>query len=207
MSNSTAPTLADQNSPSSDGILPIVQAMLFASEQPISVENLVSLLQTEFVDIDEMQVENVLQQITQQLEGGGLILNELETGYRIEVKDIYLDWVYRLFEQSPPRLSRALLETLAIMAHKQPVTRAEVEAVRGVAVSTQIMGQLRHFGWVKSAGVKEVPGHPMLWVTTQKLLDDLGLASKAQLTDKLDSIVAEFMAEQQEAQRQTAIDI
>ena len=186
---------------------PIIQAMLFASDQPVAVENLLILLQTEWPDVTLQEVETCLQQIEASLQGGGLVLQKSEFGYRIQVAETYLDWVYRLFEQSPPKLSRALLETLAIMAHKQPVTRAEVEAVRGVSVSSQIMAQLKQFGWIKSAGVKEVPGHPTLWVTTQKLLDDLGLSSKSQLIEQLDKIVEDFMNEQKDAQSQVSIDL
>ena len=186
---------------------PIIQAMLFASDQPIAAENLLILLQTEWPDATLQEVEQCLQQIEAALQGGGLVLQKSEFGYRIQVAETYLDWVYRLFEQSPPKLSRALLETLAIMAHKQPVTRAEVEAVRGVSVSSQIMAQLKQFGWIKSAGVKEVPGHPTLWVTTQKLLDDLGFSSKSQLIEQLDKIVEDFMTEQKEAQSQVSIDL
>ena len=186
---------------------PIIQAMLFASDQPVAVENLLILLQTEWPDVTLQEVETCLQQIEASLQGGGLVLQKSEFGYRIQVAETYLDWVYRLFEQSPPKLSRALLETLAIMAHKQPVTRAEVEAVRGVSVSSQIMAQLKQFGWIKSAGVKEVPGHPTLWVTTQKLLDDLGFNSKSQLIEQLDKIVEDFMTEQKEAQSQVSIDL
>jgi segregation and condensation protein B len=186
---------------------PIIQAMLFASDQPVAVENLLILLQTEWPDVTLQEVETCLQQIEASLQVGGLVLQKSEFGYRIQVAETYLDWVYRLFEQSPPKLSRALLETLAIMAHKQPVTRAEVEAVRGVSVSSQIMAQLKQFGWIKSAGVKEVPGHPTLWVTTQKLLDDLGFSSKSQLIEQLDKIVEDFMTEQKEAQSQVSIDL
>lgn len=179
-------------------ILPILQAMLFASQEPVASEQLLEILQVDFVDLTAKDLAGYLAAMEDFLAGSGLELTESDLGFRVEVKQEYLDFVYKLFAQKPPRLSRALLETLAILAHKQPVTRAEIEEVRGVAVSSQIMGQLRQFGWVRTAGTKQVPGRPTLWVTTEKLLNDLGISEKQQLIEELEQIIVDYRSEQQD---------
>lgn len=179
-------------------ILPILQAMLFASQEPVASEQLLEILQVDFVDLTAKDLAGYLSAMEDFLAGSGLELTESDLGFRVEVKQEYLDFVYKLFAQKPPRLSRALLETLAILAHKQPATRAEIEEVRGVAVSSQIMGQLRQFGWVRTAGTKQVPGRPTLWVTTEKLLNDLGISEKQQLIDELEQIIVDYRSEQQD---------
>lgn len=179
-------------------ILPILQAMLFASQEPVASEQLLEILQVDFVDLTAKDLAGYLAAMEDFLAGSGLELTESDLGFRVEVKQEYLDFVYKLFAQKPPRLSRALLETLAILAHKQPATRAEIEEVRGVAVSSQIMGQLRQFGWVRTAGTKQVPGRPTLWVTTEKLLNDLGISEKQQLIDELEQIIVDYRSEQQD---------
>ncbi|WFE68455.1 SMC-Scp complex subunit ScpB [Thiomicrospira sp. R3] len=180
-------------------LYPIVSALVFSADQPLSNERLVALLKSKdgFNKTTTKDLMAVVDVLKSRLEDSGIQLVATSEGYRVEVLKDYLDWVYLLFEQNPPKLSRALLETLAIMAHKQPITRAEVESIRGVAVSTQIMNQLKHHGWVKSAGTKQVPGHPTLWVTTDKLVQDLGLTSKDALIEKLDRLVNDFLSDKQ----------
>lgn len=180
-------------------LYPIVTALILSAQQPLPEASLLALLKTHdrFKALKPKDLASVLAVFEQCLAQTGVALVLSAEGYRVEVLKDYLDWVYQLFEQTPPKLSRALLETLAIMAHRQPVTRAEVEAIRGVAVSTQIMNQLKQHGWVKSAGVKQVPGHPTLWVTTDKLLHDLGLGSKETLIEQLDQLINGYVADKQ----------
>lgn len=178
-------------------VYPIVNALLFASDEPVEFERLLELLQVEFPDLLPSDLEEVLAQIDINLANSGVVLSHTDAGFQIQIAEDYLPWVYKLFEQSPPRLSRALLETLSIITHKQPITRPEIEEIRGVAVSTYIMGQLREFGWVRTAGKKETPGRPTLWATTDKLVADLSLKSKDELIAKLDQIIEEFMATQE----------
>jgi len=180
-------------------LYPIVSALIFSAQQPLSEASLMALVKTDdgFKSLKPKDLAVVLDVFKQSLAHTGVALVLSAEGYRVEVLKGYLDWVYQLFEQNPPKLSRALLETLAIMAHRQPVTRAEVEAIRGVAVSTHIMNQLKQHGWVKSAGVKQVPGHPTLWVTTDKLLQDLGLSSKESLVEQLDQLINGFVMDKQ----------
>lgn len=188
-------------------LYPIVQALVFSSDQPLSAQTLFELLQLEYPDIELADVQSVLLEIKQSLAGSGLVLAEIGETVRIQVADDYLDWVYKLYQQNPPKLSRALLETLSIMAHRQPITRSEIEAIRGVSVSSPIMAQLKQQGWIKALGQKDVPGHPTLWGTTPKLLEDLGLSSKQALIDQLETIVQRFIQEQEQAQSQNRIDL
>ncbi|WP_044412047.1 SMC-Scp complex subunit ScpB [Thiomicrospira microaerophila] len=180
-------------------LYPVVTAWLLSAQQPLSETYMLRLLNShqDFKKVKAPDLNAVLDVFQTCLAHSGVALVPSDAGYRVEVVKDYLDWVYSLFEQSPPKLSRALLETLAIMAHRQPVTRAEVEAIRGVSVSTQIMNQLKQHGWVKSAGVKQVPGHPTLWVTTDKLLQDLGLSSKERLIEQLDQQINHFLSDKQ----------
>ncbi|UQB43393.1 SMC-Scp complex subunit ScpB [Thiomicrospira microaerophila] len=180
-------------------IYPIVTGLLMSASEPLSEARLMGLLKkdAQYADLKLKDIKRVLDEFSDCLNHSGAALVVSNEGYRLEVVKDILPWVYQLFEQTPPKLSRALLETLAIMAHKQPITRAEVEAVRGVAVSSQIMNQLKQHGWVKSAGSKPVPGHPTLWVTTDKLLQDLGLTTKEALVAQLDSLVNSFLTDKQ----------
>jgi segregation and condensation protein B len=108
-------------------------------------------------------------------------LIEVGSGYRFQVRALYAPWVGKLWEEKPQRLSRALLETLAIIAYRQPVTRAEIENIRGVVVSTQIIRTLLDREWIAVAGHREVPGRPALLATTRQFLDAFSLKSLAEL--------------------------
>ena len=164
-----------------DNDLPnILEALLLASDQPLSLDALQRLL-TEDGSGDRKVLRAALESLQQRYEGTALSLDEVASGWRIRVVDSYADWVHRLWAERPPKLSRALLETLAIICYRQPVTRSDIEEVRGVTVSSNILRTLTDRGWVREAGVKEVPGRPALLVTTPQLLDDLGLKSLDEL--------------------------
>ena len=106
---------------------------------------------------------------------GGFELKEVASGWRFQVREGLAPWVNRLWEEKPQKYSRALLETLALIAYRQPITRGEIEDIRGVSVSSQIMRTLLDRGWVKVVGHKEVPGRPGLYATTKEFLDYFGL--------------------------------
>lgn len=158
----------------------ILEALLLASDQPLSLDALQRLL-TEDGAGDRKTLRAALETLQQRYEGTALALDEVASGWRIRVVDNYADWVHRLWAERPPKLSRALLETLAIICYRQPVTRSDIEEVRGVTVSSNILRTLTDRGWIREAGVKEVPGRPALLVTTPQLLDDLGLKSLDEL--------------------------
>ncbi len=154
----------------------ILEALLLASELPLSVEQLHRLLGHE-LGLSKKDLRDALQRLAQGLEGRAAELKEVASGWRIQVRSDYAAWVSKLWQEKPPRLSRALLETLALICYRQPITRGEIEEVRGVAMSPNIIRTLLDRGWIREVGVKEVPGRPSLFGTAQQLLDDLNLKS------------------------------
>lgn len=154
----------------------ILEALLLASELPLSIDQLHRLLGPE-LGVGKKDLRDALTALAAGLEGRAAELVEVASGFRIQVRQSYAEWVSKLWQEKPPRLSRALLETLAIICYRQPVTRGEVEEIRGVALSPNIVRTLLERGWIREVGVKEVPGRPSLFGTTQQLLDDLGLKS------------------------------
>ncbi|MCK5770884.1 MAG: SMC-Scp complex subunit ScpB [Algiphilus sp.] len=158
----------------------ILEALLLASDQPLSLNALQSLLAEDGAG-DRKALRAALERLQRRYEGTALALTEVASGWRISVVDDYAAWVHRLWQEKPPKLSRALLETLAIICYRQPVTRSDIEEIRGVTVSANILRTLGERGWVREAGVREVPGRPALLITTSQLLDDLGLRSLDEL--------------------------
>ncbi|AXQ29232.1 SMC-Scp complex subunit ScpB [Solimonas sp. K1W22B-7] len=154
----------------------ILESLLLASELPLSLEQLHRLLGPE-LGVGKKEIRAGLDALTQALEGRATELSEVASGFRIQVRPSYAEWVSRLWQEKPPRMSRALLETLAIICYRQPVTRGEVEEIRGVALSPNIIRTLLERGWIRELGVKEVPGRPSLFGTTHQMLDDLNIKS------------------------------
>lgn len=154
----------------------ILEALLLASEQPLSMEQLHRLLAAD-LGVGKKDIREALERLTANLMPRAAEVQEVASGYRIQVKKEYAEWVSRLWQEKPPKLSRALLETLALICYRQPITRGEIEEVRGVALSPNIIRTLLERGWIREVGQKEVPGRPSLFGTTHQLLDDLNLKS------------------------------
>jgi segregation and condensation protein B len=159
----------------------IIEAALMVAGYPLSV----SALQNLFADEEKpthAELKSILAAIKERFNGhGGIELQEVANGYRFQTKPELSPWLSRLTEERPPRYSRAFLETLAIIAYKQPITRAEIEDIRGVAVSTNIMKTLVEREWVRIIGYKEVPGKPAIYGTTKTFLDYFNLKSLTEL--------------------------
>ncbi len=158
----------------------IIEAALLASERPLSADRILGLFQADAghgcTQVPTRQdIKEALATLQAECENRGLELIEVSSGYRYQVRQSYGEWINRMFEERAPRYSRALLETLALICYKQPITRAEIEDVRGVAVSTNIIRTLLDREWIKLVGHRDVPGKPALYGTTRKLLDDLSL--------------------------------
>lgn len=154
----------------------ILEAVLFAASEPVSLKDLVSACNVVESDgFGPAEVEAALERLASHYRERAVELVRSAGGYRFRVRRHYSQAVQAAQPDRPLRLSRALLETLAIIAYRQPVTRAEIEDIRGVAVSTQIMRTLVEREWVHVVGHKEVPGRPGLYATTKAFLDDLGL--------------------------------
>lgn len=152
----------------------IIEGALFAVGAPLSLTQIKQLLDKDDVP-ENNELKEILAELSDDYRERGVELKEVASGYRFQVSSELAPWVGRLWEEKAPRYSRALLETLALIAYKQPLTRAEIEEVRGVAVSTNIIRTLMEREWIKIAGHKEVPGHPALFVTTNQFLDYFNL--------------------------------
>ena len=161
----------------------VVEAVLLAAAQPMSVDRLMAVFRPgELPEGDPRQaVRSALSEIEYALDGRGYELKRVASGYRFQVRQQLSPWVSRLWEEKPPRYSRALLETLALIAYRQPATRGDIEAVRGVSVSQNIMRSLLERGWIRAVGQREVPGRPALYATTRAFLDYFNLKSLEEL--------------------------
>lgn len=166
-----------------DEIKKVVEGALMAAGEPLTVERIVALFEADNDAIAEVRagVRDALKALTEESEGRGYELHRVGSGYRFQVRQELSPWISRLWAERPPRYSRALMETLALMAYRQPVTRGDIEQVRGVAVSQNIIRTLLERGWVREVGVREVPGRPALYGTTRAFLDYFNIASLDQL--------------------------
>lgn len=158
----------------------IIEAALFAVNKPIPLKELRGIfLNDESVSVSQIQAD--LSQIEQEYVDKPLELIQVAGGYRFQVRAKYSPWIRRLWQEKPVKYSKALLETLAVIVYQQPVTRAEIEKVRGVSVSTSIIRTLEERSWIVACGYKEVPGRPMQYKTTKAFLNDLNLNNLAEL--------------------------
>ena len=157
----------------------IVEGAIFAADTPLSVENLKSLFEGEQPTRGDIRA--VLDEIESDCSERGYELRKVASGYRFQVKSRYAEWISRLWEERPPRYTRALLETLSLIAYKQPLTRGDIEQVRGVAVSTNIMRSLLEREWIRVVGHRDVPGRPAMYATTRGFLDYFDLSSLDEL--------------------------
>lgn len=153
----------------------VVEAALLAAGEPLSLERLMSLFAAGDQQPEATDIKAALDKIGNECADRGVELKKVASGYRLQVKADMAPWVARLWEDRPQRYTRALLETLALIAYRQPITRAEIEDVRGVAVSTNIIKTLTDREWVRVVGHRDVPGKPALYGTTREFLDYFGL--------------------------------
>jgi segregation and condensation protein B len=158
----------------------LLEALLLAADQPLSMEQLLRLLAPE-LGSTRKDLRAALEQLALRLQGSASELREVAGGWRLQVRAEYSEWIARLYQEKPPKFTRAMLETLALICYRQPITRGEIEEIRGVAVSSNILRTLLERGWVREVGHKEVPGRPALFGTTPQFLDDLGLKSLDEL--------------------------
>lgn len=159
----------------------IVEAALLAAGRPLSIADLERLF-GDGADVPTRDaIRRALSELDREWRERSLALQEVASGYRAQVRAEFEPWIARLWEERPPRYSRALLETLAIIAYRQPVTRSEIEGIRGVSVSTQIVRTLTERDWVRVVGHRETPGRPALYGTTRAFLDHFNLKSLDQL--------------------------
>lgn len=158
----------------------IIEAAIFAAGEPLSIDRLLALFEEEERP-EKAQLQQVLAELANDYAARGLELKEVSSGFRFQARSDTSRWVSRLWEERAPRYSRALLETLALVAYRQPITRAEIEDIRGVAVSTNIIKTLQEREWVRVVGHRDVPGKPAMYATTREFLDYFNLKSLDQL--------------------------
>ena len=159
----------------------IIEAALMVSDKPLSIVRILELFEKDAEAMDRETIKTALDQLQEDYKDRGIELCEIASGYRVQVKGDYAEWINRLFDEKPPRYSRALLETLAIIAYRQPLTRAEIEDIRGVGVSTTIIKTLQEREWIRVVGHKDVPGKPELLATTKEFLDYFNLKKLSDL--------------------------
>lgn len=157
-------------------LTPAIEAVLMAAGRPVTVEQILELFdEAQRPPADEVRA--ALEELAGLYEGRGVELREVASGWRVQVRAQHADIVSRLWQERPSRYSRALLETLSLIAYRQPITRGEIEDIRGVSVSTTIMRTLHERNWIRIVGHREVPGRPELLGTTREFLDYFGLKS------------------------------
>jgi segregation and condensation protein B len=156
----------------------VLETALICAQQPLPLRDMRTLFADE---LGPDSLRSLLDELMRDWEGRGVELVALSTGWRFQSRPEMRDYLDRLNPEKPPKYSRAVMETLAIIAYRQPVTRGDVEDIRGVTVSSQIVKQLEDRGWIEAIGYREAPGRPALFATTKQFLDDLGLASLEQL--------------------------
>ncbi len=186
----------------------IVEAILFAAHKTMTVKQIQQVF-PELERPDSLEIQEAIDSIMLDYQSRPVGLQLLASGYRFQVKEGLSDWISRLYEEKPPKYSRALLETLAVIAYRQPVTRGEIEDIRGVSVSSHIVRTLLEREWVRVVAHKEAPGRPALYGTTKQLLDYFNLSSLDQLPtleeiENLDNNDIEPEHSQQYSEQQTA---
>ena len=160
----------------------LIEAALFVAGRPLNVSELKSSVLADY-PVTSRYVQLLLAEIRQDYSTRGVELKEVASGWRFQARQEYAEELSRLWSERAPRYSRAVMETLTLIAYRQPITRAEIEAIRGVAVSSQIVNTLKERGWVRSIGHKEVAGRPELLATTREFLDYFNLQSLEQLPE------------------------
>lgn len=158
----------------------IIEAVLYSSDEPLDIKRLMALF-PEDGHPGRDAINKAIEDIQADCEDRSVELKEVKSGFRFQVRQNYADWVSKLWEDKPARYSRAAMETIALIAYRQPITRAEIEEVRGVSVSTQIIKTLMERDWVKVVGHRDVPGKPALYATTKEFLDYFNLKSLEEL--------------------------
>ncbi|MEC7685852.1 MAG: SMC-Scp complex subunit ScpB [Pseudomonadota bacterium] len=158
----------------------IVEGCLLAAGRPLTLDNIIAVFERS-EQPDRNELKQVMQAISEDCNDRGFDLKQVASGYRFQVKQDLSEWVAKLWEERPPRYTRALLETLALVAYRQPITRGDIEEIRGVAVSANIIRTLLDREWIRVVGHRDVPGRPAMFATTKQFLDYFNLKSLQEL--------------------------
>ena len=161
----------------------LVESILFGAGRPIRLSEIKTLMGSQNIEVDLPSIKVALNSLEERYADSSIEIKEVASGFRMQVRESFGDCLYPLWNDTSSRLSKALMETVSIIAYKQPVTRGDIEDIRGVSVNTRSIRNLLERNWIKISGYKEVPGRPALYVTTKDFLDDLNLRSLSDLPD------------------------
>ena len=162
-------------------ILNSIEALLFGAGRPIRLSEMKNILENIGFKEELSQIKRALNELEKRYEGTSIELKEVASGYRLQIKEGHSSSLNHLWNEKTPRISKALMETISIIAFKQPDTRGDIEDIRGVSVSTRSIRSLLERNWIKVSGHRDVPGRPALYVTTKDFLDDLNLKTLSDL--------------------------
>lgn len=160
-----------------------IEALLFGAGRPLRLSEIRSLLDNSGISEDLASIKKSINLIEERYQDTSLEIKEVSSGYRLQIKESYSPCLSSLWNEKAPRISKALMETISIIAYKQPVTRGDIEDIRGVHVSTSSIRSLLEREWVKVSGFRDVPGRPALYVTTKQFLDDFNMKSISSLPE------------------------
>lgn len=160
-----------------------IEAILFGAGRPLRLSEIRSLLDNSGISEDLASIKKSINLIEERYQNTSLEIKEVSSGYRLQIKESYSPCLSSLWNEKAPRISKALMETISIIAYKQPVTRGDIEDIRGVHVSTSSIRSLLEREWIKVSGFRDVPGRPALYVTTKQFLDDFNMKSISSLPE------------------------
>ena len=172
----------------------LVESILFGAGRPMRLSEIKTLIGSQNIEVDLPSIKIALNLLEERYSDSSIEIKEVASGYRMQVRENYGDCLYSLWNDSSSRLSKALMETVSIIAYKQPVTRGDIEDIRGVTVSTQIIRSLLDREWIKVSGYRDVPGRPALYETTKTFLNDLNLKSINNLPPLPEAVPAEAVS-------------
>ena len=164
-----------------------VEALLFGAGRPLRLSEIRTLLESDGISAELSDIKQCINQLEERFELSSLEVTEVASGFRLQIKKAFSPSLTHLWNERTPRISKALMETISIIAYKQPVTRGDIEDIRGVSVSTQGIRTLLERNWIKVSGFKDAPGKPALYSTTKEFLDDLDMKSLSNLPDLIET--------------------
>ena len=183
----------------SENLTNIVESILFGAGRPMRLSEIRSLLGTQNIDAELPKIKIAINALEDRYISSALEIKEVASGFRLQIKNEYGDYLYPLWNDNSNRLSKALMETVSIIAYKQPLTRGDIEDVRGVSVSSQMIRSLLDREWIKTAGYRDTPGRPALYETTKIFLNDLNLKTLNDLPPLPESLPVEDALDNLEA--------
>jgi len=192
-------------------LMQIIEAALFSASRPLKIEEIQRLFPKDQTP-DKEDIKETLNEIEELCANRGVELKRVSSGYRMQVKQSLSEYIAKLWEEKPQKYTKATLETLALIAYRQPITRGEIEEIRGVSVGTQLIRGILERGWIKIVGQRDVPGRPSLYATTKEFLDYFGLQHLRELPDlpdlpDVDSLDMELPLEEEKEHQESQSEL